>query len=276
VPVNWDLWTAIAAVAVVPPADRPGGGASAQPVSLTFSGGLGSCNPGQANPAATDAGFTVQVKAVPLGQVASRAAAEDLAHQLRQALPRLEANPQGLLPSLGPTAAGGQLDGQVVFTLPEDSGFQGADAAIAVTQWVNHLRLALGAPPLEPAPVQMVAAGLGETHHTFGGTASWYGPYFHGRQTATGETFNQHDLTAAHKTLPFGTYLKVRNVNNDRTVVVRINDRGPYVGDRSLDLSYAAAQCLGGDRAGVIPYQATILAPGVPQVWRSEAIASLP
>ncbi|PZV08425.1 MAG: hypothetical protein DCF32_04840 [Leptolyngbya sp.] len=122
----------------------------------------------------------------------------------------------------------------------------------------------------------MAAHGLGETRQTFNGTASWYGPYFHGRQTATGETFNQHDLTAAHKTLPFGTYLKVRNQLNGKSVVVRINDRGPYIGDRSLDLSYAAAQCLGGDRVGLIPYQATILAPGVPQAWQSDVVATLP
>lgn len=77
--------------------------------------------------------------------------------------------------------------------------------------------------------------------------------------TANGETYNQHDLTVAHKSLPFGTYLQVRNLHNDKTVVVRVNDRGPYVGDRSLDLSNAAAQCLGSDKVGVIPYEAVIL-----------------
>jgi rare lipoprotein A len=129
--------------------------------------------------------------------------------------------------------------------------------------WAKQLQLLLDVgPTLEDA--QRSVYGLVETPDQFRGTASWYGPYFHGRQTATGETFNQHDLTAAHKTLPFGTYLKVRNLLNDRTVVVRINDRGPYVGERSLDLSYAAAQCLNSETVGVIPYEATILEPHSP------------
>jgi hypothetical protein len=224
--------------------------------------------------------FAIQVNNVVIGQVPSRLAAEQVANQIRQAVPRLEAHPEGLIPSLNKVRAAGQVDGETVFVLPDlvqgVDAPEGKQAALQATQWVNNLRLAFGATPLDPSQVQMVAYGLGETHHSFSGTASWYGPYFHGRQTATGETFNQHDLTAAHKTLPFGTYLKVRNQLNGKTVVVRINDRGPYVGERSLDLSYAAAQCLGSDHVGVIPYQATILARGVPQAWRTEVVAVLP
>ncbi|WP_202978813.1 septal ring lytic transglycosylase RlpA family protein [Halomicronema hongdechloris] len=119
----------------------------------------------------------------------------------------------------------------------------------------------LGGKPWMWLTFQMGVEGLTETHQTFQGTASWYGPAFHGRQTATGEIFNQHALTAAHPSLPFGTQLKVRNLLNDRTVVIRINDRGPYIGDRSLDLSKAAAQCLGSESTGVIPYEATVLMP---------------
>jgi rare lipoprotein A len=77
------------------------------------------------------------------------------------------------------------------------------------------------------------------------GRASWYGPRFHGRRTASGETFNMHDLTAAHKTLPFGTRVRVRNLANGREVAVRINDRGPHVRGRVIDLSRAAAQQIG-------------------------------
>ena len=76
-------------------------------------------------------------------------------------------------------------------------------------------------------------------------TASWYGPGFHGRRTANGETFNTHALTAAHRTLPFGTRVKVTNVGNGRSVVVRINDRGPFVHGRVIDLSQAAARVIG-------------------------------
>jgi len=77
------------------------------------------------------------------------------------------------------------------------------------------------------------------------GKASWYGPRFHGRRTSSGERFDMHDLTAAHKTLPFGTRVRVRNVANGREVVVRINDRAPHMRNRIIDLSKAAAAALG-------------------------------
>ena len=91
------------------------------------------------------------------------------------------------------------------------------------------------------------------------GYASWYGPKFHGRKTASGETFNMYSLTAAHRTLPLGTYVKVRNLKNGRTVVVKINDRGPYVRGRIIDLSYAAAKRLGMIRDGVVPVEITVI-----------------
>ena len=84
------------------------------------------------------------------------------------------------------------------------------------------------------------------------GRASWYGEPHHGRKTASGETFDMHRLTAAHRSLPLGTRLLVTNVANGRSVVVRVNDRGPYRGDRILDLSYAAARALHAVEAGVI------------------------
>ncbi|MEX0648108.1 MAG: septal ring lytic transglycosylase RlpA family protein [Balneolaceae bacterium] len=74
------------------------------------------------------------------------------------------------------------------------------------------------------------------------GMASWYGPNFHGLATANGETYNMNDLTAAHKTLPFNTVVKVENTDNGKSVVVRINDRGPYVGNRIIDLSRKSAE----------------------------------
>jgi len=74
------------------------------------------------------------------------------------------------------------------------------------------------------------------------GKASWYGKPFHGRKTSNGETYNMYDMTAAHKTLPMNTVLLVRNLENGRETVVRINDRGPFVKGRIIDLSYAAAQ----------------------------------
>ena len=80
---------------------------------------------------------------------------------------------------------------------------------------------------------------------TLSGQASWYGPGFHGRRTANGETFNTNALTAAHRTLPFGTRVRVVNKRTGRSVVVRINDRGPYAHGRIIDLSHAAAKAIG-------------------------------
>jgi len=77
------------------------------------------------------------------------------------------------------------------------------------------------------------------------GMASWYGKEFHGKKAATGEIFNMYDKTAAHKTLPFGTYVKVENLSNLREVIVRINDRGPFVKGRIIDLSHSAAREIG-------------------------------
>lgn len=94
------------------------------------------------------------------------------------------------------------------------------------------------------------------------GVASWYGPGFQGRLTANGERFDMHELTAAHKTLPFGTHVQVQSNRTGKTVVVRINDRGPFVSGRIIDLSRAAAQQLG------------IVAHGHDQVVLREAVIS--
>ena len=83
------------------------------------------------------------------------------------------------------------------------------------------------------------------------GRASWYGGKFHGRKTASGERFNMHSMTAAHRSLPFNTYLKVTNKNNGQSVVVKVNDRGPFHGNRVLDLSYGAAKKIGLVKRGI-------------------------
>jgi len=83
------------------------------------------------------------------------------------------------------------------------------------------------------------------------GTASWYGVQFQGKQTASGEPFDMRDFTAAHPSLPLGTFVKVTNLKNGKAVVVRINDRGPVVDGRIIDVSYNAAQALGFKERGV-------------------------
>ncbi|MBD3413868.1 MAG: septal ring lytic transglycosylase RlpA family protein [Candidatus Aminicenantes bacterium] len=91
------------------------------------------------------------------------------------------------------------------------------------------------------------------------GVASWYGPQFHGRTTSSQEIFDMYDMTAAHKRLPFGTQVMVTNLNNGRSVKVRINDRGPFIRGRDIDLSYAAAKALGMVRPGIVPVRMEIL-----------------
>lgn len=104
-----------------------------------------------------------------------------------------------------------------------------------------------------PVP-NVVKAGFVQT-----GEASWYGQEYNGRKTASGETFNMHDYTAAHLTLPFGTVVRVENLNNHLSVVVRINDRGPFRRDRIIDLSYAAAKKINMLLTGVAPVKIVVL-----------------
>ena len=87
------------------------------------------------------------------------------------------------------------------------------------------------------------------------GTASWYGRQFHGRRTSNGETYDMYGISAAHKTLPFGTVVRVRNLQNGRVLDVRINDRGPFVKGRIIDLSYGAATQLGVVGPGTAPVE---------------------
>lgn len=92
-----------------------------------------------------------------------------------------------------------------------------------------------------------------------GGVASWYGPGFHGRRTANGERYNQNGYTAAHKSLPFGTKVRVTNVRTGRSVMVRINDRGPFIRGRVIDLSAGAARVIGVHSSGTAPVQLEVL-----------------
>jgi len=91
------------------------------------------------------------------------------------------------------------------------------------------------------------------------GMASWYGPGFHGKTTSNKEVYDMYDMTAAHRTLPFGTYVMVSNLQNGRSVTVRINDRGPFVKDRIIDLSYAAALQLDMLGPGVVKVRVEVL-----------------
>ncbi|PSR17171.1 septal ring lytic transglycosylase RlpA family protein [filamentous cyanobacterium CCP3] len=145
--------------------------------------------------------------------------------------------------------------------LPDTTANPGEDAL----QIANRLRRLVGnAPPLarveglpEPAPA---ANQVGVVTSSLTGMASWYGPGFHGRRSASGEVFNQNALTAAHRTLPFGTQVRVTNLSTGQSVVVRINDRGPFGHGRVIDLSSAAAAQIGLRASGVGRVQIDVLA----------------
>ena len=98
------------------------------------------------------------------------------------------------------------------------------------------------------------------------GTASWYGPGFHGNRTSSGEIYDQYELTAAHQTLPLGTRVAVTNLQNGKEVEVRINDRGPFVKGRAIDLSYAAARAIGMVGPGTVPVRIEVLGTGGPRL----------
>jgi peptidoglycan lytic transglycosylase len=126
-------------------------------------------------------------------------------------------------------------------------------------KWAS-LAVALALAPLLTTD-QPVRAQRAQPVYVQQGMASWYGPGFQGRKTASGERFDQHDLTAAHKKLPLGTRAMVTNLANGRMVEVEINDRGPYVGGRILDLSKAAADQLGMKHAGTTPVRLVVTQP---------------
>ena len=159
------------------------------------------------------------------------------------------------------------LDGETVVLINDTTQYFNptGEAATDALQATNRLRMLLGAPEAlteiegQPAPEIAAPADWGVAS-VFSGQASWYGPGFHGRQTASGERFNQNAMTAAHRTLPFGTRVRVINVHNNSEIIVRINDRGPFSRGRVIDLSAAAAREIGLDRAGVGPVRVEVLA----------------
>jgi peptidoglycan lytic transglycosylase len=100
------------------------------------------------------------------------------------------------------------------------------------------------------------------------GVASWYGGEFHGRPTSSGEIYDMYQLTCAHNTLPLGTVVMVTNIENGRSLELKVNDRGPFVKERILDVSYAAAQMLGMWEKGTAPVKVEVISPGIELVQR--------
>lgn len=131
-------------------------------------------------------------------------------------------------------------------------------------------------PDVVPEPINRTLAGnrspytvLGKTYHVMPteegyaerGVASWYGEKFHGHQTSNGEVFDMYKLSAAHKSLPIPSFARVTNLDNNRSIIVRVNDRGPFHGERLIDLSYAAAVKLGYANQGTTRVQIEAIMP---------------
>ncbi|WP_242043290.1 septal ring lytic transglycosylase RlpA family protein [Leptolyngbya sp. FACHB-671] len=259
--VRQNLWAGVPSVTVM----RAGRYSSANTASAAAQS-ASQCDASQSSAASnqpnSETVFQIRVKGHLVAEVPSQTHASQIANQIRQALQDRDLSPSAVRPAVIDSQPGAKAEGEVLFVvndqLADDINHDSKQLAIS---WVNNLRTALGGETLSVTETRDYLMGLVETEQTFGGLASWYGPYFHGRITATGEVFNQHDLTAAHRTLPFDTFVKVTNLRNGKSVVVRINDRGPYIEGRSLDLSMQAARCIQSESSGVVPYEAVILKP---------------
>jgi rare lipoprotein A len=188
--------------------------------------------------------------------------AESLADKLEEILDEEKDSIESLLPARDGNQAAIKRNGKTVlkFALPvinADSDEQGKLAVKTSLQIINALRLAAGTTKLPDSINNFAdAAAAGRLANiqgddSFSGRASWYGPNFHGRKTSNGERYDQEGMTAAHRTLPFGTKLLVTNRSTGKSCVVKVNDRGPYVDNRVIDLSKGAAKQLNMVSSGV-------------------------
>lgn len=127
-----------------------------------------------------------------------------------------------------------------------------------ISSWT---KLSASTPTMRPYEVfgKQYVPSFVEVGEELSGVASWYGPDFHGKKTSNGESYDMYAMTAAHKTLPMNTIVKVSNKLNGKQVVVRVNDRGPFVEGRIIDLSYAAGKEAGIDQTGTAPVVVTVL-----------------
>lgn len=185
--------------------------------------------------------------------------AEDLAARIEEVLTDKHVDASELLPAKNGTMAALQCSGTTVLSFDPDLAVidcQDAQSlcAEAGLKVVNAIRSALGAPTLPQTFLKLSdrdAQATASGGQCFSGRASWYGGKFHGRRTSDGSRYDQEKLTAAHRSLPFGTKLLVMNRKTGSSCVVEINDRGPFVGDRVIDLSRAAARQLNMLSSGV-------------------------
>jgi rare lipoprotein A len=140
----------------------------------------------------------------------------------------------------------GVAAGMLILTMTVTGATSEADCQSLPDAQVTHQIEAPGAPSAPTSGLSATRMRLSKTLHWFQiGQASWYGPRFQGKRTANGESFDMNSLTCAHRSLPLGSWVRVTNLKNRKTVFVRVNDRGPVPEDRVVDLSYAAARAVG-------------------------------
>lgn len=199
-----------------------------------------------------------------------KGSAEDRAEDLASKLEELfddddkKVDPDSIVPAKEGEMAAVRIDETVLkFELPQSVNGEATPASPADTSLriCNMLREALGGQPLQAIKTPEVAdpESVATTGEKFSGHASWYGGKFHGRRTSAGERFDQDLLTAAHRSLPFGTKLLVMNRRTGNKCVVKVNDRGPFVHDRVIDVSRGAARQLNMISSGVAMVDVFIL-----------------
>jgi rare lipoprotein A len=197
----------------------------------------------------------------PIGGTTAEQRAEDLADKLQDILEDQKLDPNKLVPGRDGDQITVRADGATIIK------FDNADGKDPIEQGyklVNSIRTACGVDALpnsflKIAEINQNAAAMKSEGKCFSGPASWYGPHFHGRKCADGTRFDMNKLTAAHRFLPLGTKLLVMNRRTGASCVVKVNDRGPYVGNRVIDLSQGAARQLNMLGAGVAMVDCIIL-----------------
>jgi rare lipoprotein A len=198
----------------------------------------------------------------PVGTGTAADQADDLAVRLDELVSSKNFDANQLLPAREGDRAAVRVSGTTALTfgaLNSTAKDPGAGALDASLKLVNNIRVSMGAHALPANFLDLGCAKLANAGNIFSGKASWYGPHFHGKKTSDGHRFDQDGMTAAHRSLPFGTKLLVLNRRTGDTCVVEVNDRGPFVDNRVLDLSRGAARRLNMIGSGVAMVDCLVL-----------------
>lgn len=185
--------------------------------------------------------------------------AKIIAHRLAEYVGKAHA-PDAVFPDVANGLIAVSWQGDLIVTVDtEHAKLNHTSEYLLAKVWANNIRRALGTTPV---PREHVLYNGSEEMTIAFCVASWYGESFHGRPTASGETYNSLALTAAHRYLPFGTQVRVTNLHNGKSVMVTVNDRGPYVDGRLIDLSSGAATAIGLKDQGIGSVKLEVMGPG--------------